>query len=125
MNCPNYIEIRKSSIYNAGKGAFALKLIKKGEIIGDYTGKEVDEDADGDYVLMIQGYNDKGKEVNRTIDAEDESSGWPRYLNSVRKGDGLRKNCTFFLNGDKVSVKTLRDIQAGEELLVDYGHEYF
>lgn len=125
MDLPDYIDIRTSSIPNAGQGAFATKLLYKGQILGDYTGKEVTEDADGDYVLMVQGYNSKGKEVNRFIDAEDPSSSWPRYLNSIKRGDGRKKNCAFFINGDKVSVKTLREIQPGEELLVDYGHEYF
>jgi SET domain-containing protein len=125
MDVPNNVKIAKSTIPNAGLGAFATKHLKIGQILGDYTGEEVTEDADGDYVLMIQGYNSKGKSVNRFIDAQDPSSGWPRYLNSIRKGDGLKKNCKFFINGDRVSVKTLRDIEPGEELLVDYGQEYF
>jgi len=99
--------------------------LKKDAVLGDYTGDDVDSDTDGDYVLMIQGYNSKGRSVNRYIDAASPNSGWPRYLNSVKKNDGLQKNCTFFINGDKISVKTTRKVAAGSELLVDYGDEYF
>jgi SET domain-containing protein len=125
MKLPPIVELRNSSIEGAGIGVFATQSIEKDVVIGDYTGMEVDPETEGDYVLLIQGYDENGKEVLRCIDAQDKDhSGWPRYLNSVRRGDGLKKNCKFFINRDKISVKTTKDILSGEELLVDYGPDY-
>ena len=127
MSTPSYITIRDSTIEGAGSGAFAAEELVKGRYLGDYTGKELDpnsSEAEGDYVLFIQGYDSKGKEVLRCIDAVSETSDWPRFINSIREGDGLKANCKFFINRDKVSVQALRVIAIGEELLVDYGHDY-
>lgn len=41
------LEIKESLIPNAGLGVFAKEFIKKGEIIGEYTGSRVD--SDGNY----------------------------------------------------------------------------
>ena len=132
MNIPSFISIRTSLIPDAGLGAFATQKLYKNTILGDYTGEELDYEEDdddlinGDYVLMVQGYNNRGKEVFKVIDAKDPNkSDWPRYLNSVKRGDGKKENCKFFINGNKISVKTIRDIEIGEELLVNYGDEYF
>lgn len=122
MNLPSFVCIKDSSIVEAGLGAFASEDIPAGRVLGDYTGAIVPEDSEGDYVLMVQGYNDKGREVSVCIDAESTDSGWPRYLNSVR--NGAKPNCKFFINGDKISVKSIRDISQGSELLVDYGPDY-
>lgn len=126
MDLPPNVLIKESSIPGAGLGAFAAKPIFKNEILGDYTGRECTEDDDGDYVLLIEGYDSRGRRVNRCIDAQDpETSAWPRYLNSIRRGDGRVANCKFFINNTKVSVRAIVNIPAGTELLVNYGDEYF
>jgi len=119
---PDFVRIGPSRI--AGLGAFATKPIRKNQVLGDYTGDVVDDDAEGDYVLAVQGYNDRGRKVEVAIDAwNPHTSSWARYLNSVR--GGAAPNCKFFINGDKISVRALRDIAVGEELLVDYGEDYW
>jgi hypothetical protein len=126
VEVPAYIFIAKSSIPGAGLGAFAALDIEKHAILGDYTGEECSVDDDGDYVLYIQGYDNRGNEVERCINAANpETSGWPRYLNSIMEGDGRVANCKFFINKSKISVKAIAFIPKGQELLVDYGREYF
>ena len=118
--------MRESSIPGAGLGVFAWRDLEADLVLGDYVGEECDEDADGDYVLYVSGYNSKGKEVEMCVDAENkETSNWSRYINSVRAGDGRVKNAKFFIRGSGISVKTIRPIKRGEEVLVDYGPEYW
>lgn len=121
------ILIKPSLIPGAGDGAFAYKFIPKDTILGDYIGDECSEDSDGDYVLYVAGYNAYGEEIERCINAENKAtSNWTRYINSIKQGDGRTKNAKFIVRGrDTVSVKTIKDIQAGEEILVDYGNEYW
>ena len=120
------IIVRESSIPGAGLGVFAWRDLEADLVLGDYVGEECDEDADGDYVLYVSGYNSKGKEVEMCVDAENkETSNWSRYINSVRAGDGRVKNAKFFIRGSGISVKTIRPIKRGEEVLVDYGPEYW
>jgi SET domain-containing protein len=126
MDLPDNVYIAESKIPGAGLGAFAASNIEKHTVLGDYTGRECSSEDDGDYVLYIQGYDHKGREVEKCIDAADpKTSGWPRFLNSIKKGDGQVANCKFFINKDKISVKAIAFIRKGQELLVDYGHEYF
>lgn len=125
MDLPPNVFIAESTIPGAGLGAFAAADIREGQVLGDYTGRECTKYDDGDYVLHIMGHNGR-KNIERCIDAQDPvTSGWPRYLNSIKRGDGRSKNCTFFINRDKVSVKAIKKIKAGTELLVNYGNEYF
>jgi SET domain-containing protein len=122
---PPNVYIDTSKIPGAGLGAFAALPIRKNEVLGDYTGRECTIYDDGDYVLLIEGHNGR-KRIVRCIDAEDPAtSGWPRYLNSVMRKNKSDQNCTFFINGDKISVKAIKDIMPGSELLVFYGDQYF
>jgi hypothetical protein len=45
------LEIRESQIPNAGLGVFTLEFIKKGEIIGEYTGSKIDSNNNFTYIL--------------------------------------------------------------------------
>ena len=129
------IAIRLSSIAGAGWGAFADRDLRSDEVLGDYDGTLVDATASGPYVLAIEGYDEDGRDVQMCIDAADPAtSSWPRFINSVRQGDGRVVNCRFFLRGRhrprrgevcKVSVRTTRPIARGDELLLDYGNEYW
>jgi SET domain-containing protein len=62
------------------------------------------------------------------IDASEYTNSLARYANDARGLKvikGLDNNCTFIKQGEQVFLKAMRNIQAGEELLVGYGKEYW
>jgi hypothetical protein len=124
------IKIKDSSIPGAGLGAFVTRDVESGTHLGDYKGEKCKEEDDGDYVLYVSGYTLKGKEVEMCLDAQDpEKSNWTRYINSIKAGDGRVKNAKFFIRSTSrdvaIGVKTIRMISKGDEILVDYGAEYW
>ncbi|MDR3477209.1 MAG: SET domain-containing protein-lysine N-methyltransferase [Gammaproteobacteria bacterium] len=95
-------------------GAFAAKLIPENEIIAEYTGIEKRGiAADDAYVYRI-----------------DETK--PEYIDGKTAGNISRfvnhsdsHNCSFIVQNNKVFIKTLRLIQPGEQLTVNYGPNYW
>jgi len=93
-----------------GKGLFASEAIAQGVYIGFYEGNETREN--GTYVLWVQ--------QDPARDAEDnwlgfDGTGDLRFLNHSKK-----PNCKM----DGQELYSARDIDAGEELTIDYG-EWF
>lgn len=118
----NDFEIKKSKIKAAGLGLYTLINIKKGDTIGDYTGK-----------IINQKEFDSGKHINNKyilyvtkdhyIDAENpKKSGYTRYINH-----SSNPNCRFVTSNrwKTARVEALRNIKIGEELFLDYGDEYW
>lgn len=118
------IEVRTSSIQGAGLGVFATTLLPRRAVLGRYCGEHLTQqqyderypDGElGQYVLQIS--------KNLYVDARDAAqSNWPRYINDPRGSSARRANVEFIRDG---SVRTLRAILPGEEILVDYGPYYF
>ena len=120
---PSYIEIKKSTIKGAGKGAFAICDIPKGTTIGQYIGQEyTDEEAkyvDSAYLLNIS----KNGKVSKVIDGKFKKySSWVRYVNSP-KYDG-QGNTEFYQYAQKCFIRTTKLIPAGQEIFVYYGDSY-
>ena len=88
-----------------GTGVFATHTIPTGTLIGTYDGTPTCDD--GTHVLWVE-TDDGGW-------AGIEGTGTLRYLNHSRT-----PNVEF----DGPSLYALRDIDAGEELLFDYGEEW-
>lgn len=120
--------IKRSRIPGAGKGLFTTRKIKKdskvieyrGEIIGwkEYE-KRVAEDKDGYLFYVRRDY---------CIDAFSTPQYKARYANDamgLSRVKGLRNNCTYQIFGNKCFIVAERDIEAGEEILVDYTKEYW
>jgi hypothetical protein len=91
-------------------------------------GDECSMDDDGDYVLAVQGtLGDHDVEI--CIDAANPGhSNWTRYINGIKERHDIQ-NVTFFLAGTYrspfVGIKTVRPIAKGDELLLNYGPEYW
>ena len=134
--------IELANVPGKGIGAFATRDLPAGMFLGCYSGKLMSAEAAADaarrgetsgaYFARMQGV--PGSPL--VIDSEDAStSTWPRYINHSRR----RKNCLSLELQYRVSlgglelgalplglyVKTSRPIAAGEELLMDYGDEYW
>lgn len=84
-----------------GKGLFAARKIKKGEVLGTVSGKWTKKDSA--YTLWVS--EDQGFRVECDF----------RYINHSKK-----PNAAYY---DTLEVCALRDIKPGEEITHDYGIE--
>lgn len=117
------LEVKKSRIPNAGLGLYATRKIKKGQFIVEYKGEII---RTGDYNERYNdhGFGEYGMALNTrlVIDARATSSGLARYICDAF-GSNLKPNVKYYEYDHHVDVIAYRDIEAGEELLVDYGDE--
>ncbi|MBL7933657.1 MAG: SET domain-containing protein-lysine N-methyltransferase [Bacteroidia bacterium] len=120
--------VKDSQLPGAGKGLFTQKPIKKDAKIIEYKGeiidwkeyeKRVSEDKDG-YLFFIN--------KSRCIDAYSTPRFKARYANDamgLRRVKGLKNNATYQVFGERCFIVAERDIEAGEEIFVDYTKEYW
>lgn len=121
-----YLQVKTSTIPNAGKGLFTKKFIPKGTKIVEYKGrrttwKEVeDEDGKNGYIFFIN--------RKTVIDALPWKSALARYANDARglvKIKGLTNNADYIVDGTRAYIEAKKDIPAGSEIFVDYGKDYW
>jgi hypothetical protein len=117
------LRIKKSTVPNAGFGLFADRRLSAGTDI-DYTGDRVplDSDSDGGVYFLKVG-------IRTAIDAARTDAGEGRWVNDPR-GTDRRANSVFVLytppgRPRQASVRTLRPIEKGEEIMVKYGGSYW
>ncbi|MBX9927337.1 MAG: SET domain-containing protein-lysine N-methyltransferase [Gemmatimonadaceae bacterium] len=112
-------EIRRSAI--AGAGAYALRLIKKGEKIIEYVGERVshpvadaryDDAAEHDHHTFLFAVSSRTV-IDATVGGNDS-----RFINH-----SCEPNCETEIEKGRVFVFALRDIKVGEELAYDYAYE--
>lgn len=120
------LNVKESTLPNAGNGLFTNTFIPKDTHIVEYKGKictwkEVnhDEGSNG-YIFFVN--------RNHVIDARRTKSALARYANDgrgLKRVTGLLNNCVYETVAKKVYIKSVKDIPAGAEILVDYGKEYW
>jgi len=120
------LEIKESTIPGSGKGLFTKQFIAKNTRIVEYKGrittwKEVQQSpVFNGYVYYIN--------RNRVIDAMNYKKSFARFANDAKgttKIKGLKNNCTYEVEDNRVYISALHDIDAGSEILVAYGKEYW
>lgn len=120
------LEVKRSGIPGAGKGLFTKKMIEKGTLIIEYIGtittwKEVDqEEGNNAYIYYVN--------RNYVIDASKHLKAMARYANDARglqRPKGFRNNSEYVKLAGKIYIKASTDIEAGDEILVGYGKEYW
>lgn len=98
-----------------GLGLYALEPIPKGARIIEYTGRvltpEEESSSRSKYLFEI---SDK-----KTIDGSDRTNK-ARYINH-----SCRPNCEPVIKGGRVYIFSKRAIRVGEELVYNYGTNYF
>lgn len=122
-----HLFIKPSNLPGAGKGLFTKVFIPKGTRIIEYKGeiltwKEVGEMADerNGYVFYVNS--------RHVIDAWNYKKALARYANDARginRVKGLRNNAEYIVDRKRCYIQSDRDIQAGAEIFVDYGAEYW
>lgn len=99
-----------------GLGLFAGENIKKGELIIEYIGniltdKETDKIPDSRYIFSIS--------KNHNID------GTPRWNLARYCNHSCDGNAESEVKKKRVFMRAIKDIKEGEEIVYDYGQEYF
>jgi len=111
------LEIRNSAIKEAGLGVYVLEDIPKDTLIDHYLGEYLSLPTSKYYLQIKDGLG---------IDA----GNYPRcYMGMINDSfnSHFKNNCTFIIDesNNTVSVQSLRDIKAGEELFISYGEDYW
>ncbi len=118
--------IKRSKVSGAGKGLFTKKNIEKGSRITEYKGKlttwqEVQKtDVFNAYVYYVK--------RGHVIDAMKHIKVLARYINDaagITRIKGITNNCNFVNENDRVFIDAIKKIEAGAELYVAYGKEYW
>ncbi|KAJ1463303.1 hypothetical protein M885DRAFT_557014 [Pelagophyceae sp. CCMP2097] len=141
------VAIRESP--GKGFGAFATRAFARETVVGDYVGERLSQrDVDGRYKGADTSWRDKlwlkrrslrgvpltgdyifKVEDDLYIDAEDHTTAnWARFVNHGGEESNMRvKSLAYsFPAGDpRVWFVSTVDIQQGDELLFDYGEEYW
>ncbi|HEX2778097.1 MAG TPA: SET domain-containing protein-lysine N-methyltransferase [Gemmatimonadaceae bacterium] len=112
-------ELRKSDIQ--GRGAFATRLIRRGQRVAEYTGEHIDNDE------ADRRYDDEKMKRHHTflfIVNDDE------VIDAAVGGNDSRfinhscdPNCEAVVEGKRIFIYALRTIRPGEELAYDYQYE--
>lgn len=120
------MKVKRSGLPNAGKGLFTTVDIPRGMRIVEYKGviktwKEIsDNPVFNGYVFYIN--------KNRVIDAKNYKAGLAQLANDAKglsRVEGMRNNCKYEQDGNRVYIVAMKNIPAGAELLVGYGKEYW
>jgi SET domain-containing protein len=120
------LTVKESTLPGAAKGLFTEVFIPKGARVTEYKGKVTTwaeaehQDGNNFYLYYI--------DDDHVIDGAGRSGSLARYANDARglvKVKGIKNNVRFVEDGYHVFMVAIRDIQAGEELLVAYGKEYW
>lgn len=118
--------VKKSTLPWAGKGLFTKKFIPKGTRIVEYKGrittwKEVSKRKHTSrYIFYVK--------KDHVIDAEPYKKAIGRFANDARgliKVKGITNNACYERDGLRIFITAEKDIPAGNEILVDYGREYW
>jgi hypothetical protein len=115
------LRITDSTLPGAGDGLFTTKPIKKGAVICEYTGDrvvETDPNYENPYALEI-----KERPPTFIDSSKTNEPGEGRWVNDPR-GPGKNASLDYDEKTKRAMVTALRDIEPGEEILVDYGEEY-
>ncbi|MBI5257159.1 MAG: SET domain-containing protein-lysine N-methyltransferase [Burkholderiales bacterium] len=112
------IQVRKSGVH--GKGVFALRPIKKGEVIIEYTGEVIT------WVEALRRHPHDPSDPNHTFYFHIDED---RVIDAKFGGNAARwinhacdPNCEADDDdGERVFIKAMRNIKPGEELFYDYG----
>ena len=108
---PSYVVKRTST----GLGLFAVKPIARGKRIIEYKGPLVTDEE----VYKRGGKYFFGVNTKWSIDGSLRSN-VARYINH-----GCKPNAEAYISGRRVWIWSRRNIKPGEEIVYDYGKEYF
>lgn len=122
----NFLYVKRSQLPDSGKGLFTKVPITKGTRIVEYKGK-LQKWKDVKHLDGINGYL-MYITRNAVIDALPAKHTLGRYANDAKglsKVQGLLNNAEYVSEGNRCYIEATRAIKRREEILVDYGKEYW
>ena len=104
------IVVRSSSIHAAG--CYTLDPVRRGATVAEYDGPRISKDAADDryadrVVTYLFGFGEKGDVI--------DGFGSAMFINH-----SCAPNCETLERNERIFIKAIRDIVAGEELLYEY-----
>ena len=118
----------RSTIKQAGYGVFTKRDLPAKTRIDEYLGEIINDEEgakrqDKTYFFRVM-HKDGNSHI---IDAlPHEHSNIMKFVNGVKTAQQRkRQNCEAYQRNNKIYYRTIRDVKAGEELLVDYGPTYW
>ena len=118
-----FLRVAQSRIPNAGSGLFTIEALRKDTHVAIYTGRiyslsELQQwVSDRRYVMKIG--------INLYVDAKYTPWVLARYINDPRDSSRVNVMVTKDVSAKQATLKTIRNVQAGEELYIDYGIWYW
>lgn len=120
--------VKPSRIQGAGMGLFARDFIPKGKKLGWYRGELITrqewiDSEDDSYMWMIKDSNDTEFYIDGSTIKKNNKL---RYVNGcMTPSQKFCVNVDAYQSGNKIWYETTRKIHKGEELIVDYGGDYW
>ena len=117
--------IKKSTIRNAGLGAFAKQDIEKGTRLGEYTGTHVSKEMfkrlqKTSYIFEVN----KNGRLHHYINGI--RGNWIRRINGAKTKPQARKiNVESYQYGQKIYFRAKKNIKKDVEFILDYGDSYW
>ena len=105
------------------QGLFAIEKFSRFDVIGEYTGRIVDDDVSGHYVAALE---DKTTLDSLGLDAQDCGNEM-RFINSYLNVDfapNVTMRTVYINTYPHICIVCTRDIDVGDEILLDYGDAY-
>jgi uncharacterized protein len=121
-----YLFVKRSTIPHAGKGLFTKRLIPKGTRIVEYKGRistwrEMSKNGQTSrYIFYVK--------RDHVIDAGPYKKAIGRFANDavgLMRRKGISNNAYYEQDGLRIFITAKKDIEAGGEILVGYGKEYW
>ncbi len=110
-------EIKPSSIPGIGMGLFAKRTIRKGDTIGPYEGKVLN-----DRQCHRKPWIDSHHLLHICVDCTIHGENYTRYINHSDKPSA---HFVVSTRWKTARVEALRTIRPGEELFLDYGPDFW
>lgn len=127
----DYVEARESTIEGAQQGAFAIQDIPKGVRIGEYRGRllsmeQYESLEDKRYTFEVA-KRFRGRYYLFYVDAKDLAySNVLRYVNGAySQSQRAMINVESYQYAGKIWYRSIKVIKAGQELITDYGDNYW
>jgi uncharacterized protein len=115
---PPPVETRNSGIH--GRGVYATRAIKKGSRIIEYLGERITHaEADRRYARKAEddGHTFLFIASQRTVIDAGVNGNEARFINH-----SCAPNCDAVIDGGRIWIETIHDIEPGEELVYDYAY---